>query len=58
MSGANVAASHSGTANRTLSVAATDSSGSGEERKFKDDRSQRVCETVAYVLFWKTSWAY
>ncbi|KJA26158.1 hypothetical protein HYPSUDRAFT_133726 [Hypholoma sublateritium FD-334 SS-4] len=39
---ADAAAARSGTSSQTLSVATTDSSGSGEERKFKDDRSKRA----------------
>jgi len=42
-----------GNPTQTMSVATTDSSGSGEERKFKDDKSKRamvVREIVEYVL--------
>jgi hypothetical protein len=42
----------SGTSSQTLSVATTDSSGSGEERKFKDDKGKRamvIREIVLYV---------
>jgi hypothetical protein len=43
----------SGGSIQTLSVATTDSSGSSEERKFKDDKGKRamvVREIVAYVI--------
>jgi hypothetical protein len=43
-----------GTAKQTLSVATTDSNGSAEERKFKDDKCKRamvVREIVEYVTF-------
>ena len=49
---ADASGARSGTSSQTLSVATTDSSGSGEERKFKDDRSKRanlVREIVACV---------
>jgi len=44
----------SGSSTQTLSVATTDSSGSSEERKFKDDKGKRamvVREIVAYVIY-------
>lgn len=48
-----IAGLRSGSAAQTLSVATTDSVGSSEERKWKDDRSKRgmvVKEIVVYVL--------
>ena len=44
----------SGSSTQTLSVATTDSNGSSEERKFKDDKGKRamvVREIVAYVTY-------
>jgi hypothetical protein len=44
-----------GTTTQTMSVITTDSGGSGEERKFKDDKSKRamvIREIVEYVYCW------
>ena len=48
----------SGSSTQTLSVATTDSNGSSEERKFKDDKGKRamvVREIVAYVTYLLTN---
>lgn len=45
----------SGTTSQTISVATTDSSGSSEERKYKDDKGKRalvIREIIEYVQVW------
>lgn len=49
-----IAGLRSGTSSQTMSVATTDSNGSSEERKYKDDKGKRamvIKEIVVYVLF-------
>ena len=45
-----IAGLRSGTSSQTLSVATTDSSGSSEERKFKDDKGKRAMVIREIVL--------
>lgn len=49
-----IAGLRSGTSSQTMSIATTDSNGSSEERKYKDDKGKRamvIKEIVVYVVF-------